>query len=286
MVDALIILDGAADACGTLHAAHTPALDALGPHTLRRPTPAGLPPGSETGIPTLLGAPPAAPVSRGLVEAAAAGIHVPAGLRAWRLDLHHADGRRACAADAALLRPVLARRLRRHAVHHLRGHRLLAVGAAAPPTGEVAGLRTHVWGDGAPLPRVLDDRTVVVCAPGAAAGCAALLGARVVVPPGATGDVDSDLAAKVAAAQAALGDAGRVVVHVGAPDEAAHRLDPAGKRAAVERADREVVAPLAAAVLARGGRITVTADHATCPRTGRHGAGPVPSVTAGAGVLA
>src|SRR3954449_10481600 len=46
------------------------------------------------------------------------------------------------------------------------------------------------------LPRVLDDTPVVVAARGAAAGCARLLGAALVVPPGATGDVDSDLHAQ------------------------------------------------------------------------------------------
>ena len=84
----------------------------------------------------------------------------------------------------------------------------------------------RVWPDGACLPRALDDTTVVVAARGAAAGCARLLGAALVVPPGATGDVDSDLHAKARAAVDAIErGARRVVVHVGAPDEAAHRRD-------------------------------------------------------------
>jgi 2,3-bisphosphoglycerate-independent phosphoglycerate mutase len=291
VVEALVILDGAPEpltgAATALEAAHTPALDALcavGAVTRLATTPDGLPPGSETGIPTLLGAPPTAPVGRGLVEAAAAGLPVLDGQQAWRIDLHRPDGRRAGAAETAALARVLAARLPRHEVVHLRGHRLLAIGAGAPPVGTVAGLVAHVWGDGAGLPAILDARTVVVCAPGAAAGCAALLGACVATPDRATGDVDTDLGAKAAVAIAALSTAERVVVHVGGPDEAAHRRDTDAKRAAIEAADRELVAPLLMAVHQAGGRLAVTADHGTCSQTGLHDAAPVPLVLAGADV--
>jgi 2,3-bisphosphoglycerate-independent phosphoglycerate mutase len=287
----MVILDGAAEPVwpwpSTLEEAAMPALDALcdaGTVARVATTPPGLPAGSEIGIPTLLGAPPERPVARGLVEAAAAGVDVPEGAGAWRVDLHHADGRRSVTAEALLLKPEVADLLRDHEVLHLKGHRLLAVGEARPEIRTVASLFAHVWDDGAPLPRILDDRTVIVCAPGAAAGCGRLLGARVVTPKGATGDVGSDLWAKTRAALAALPEADTVVVHVGGADEAAHHRDRVGKKAMLEAADQDVVRPLARAAHDAGGVLAVTSDHATCVETGRHDAAPVPVAIAGRGV--
>jgi 2,3-bisphosphoglycerate-independent phosphoglycerate mutase len=211
---------------------------------------------------------------------------VPAGASAWRIDLHHADGRRGVTAEALLLAPDLADRLPDHEVMHLKGHRFLAVGVERPEIASLAALTTRVWDDGAALASVLDDRTVVVAAPGAAAGCGRLLGADVVTPRGATGDVGSDLQAKTRAALAALRTAETVVVHVGGADEAAHHRDRLGKRAMLEAADADVIGPLARAVRAAGGVIAVTSDHATCVETGRHHGDPVPLVVAGPGVAA
>jgi 2,3-bisphosphoglycerate-independent phosphoglycerate mutase len=164
-------------------------------------------------------------------------------------------------------------------VHHLRAHRFLFVGRARPVVPLL------VWDDGDGLPRVLDRSTVIVCGPGAAAGCGHLLGGRVVIPPGATGTVGSDLAAKAAAARAAIaGGARRVVVHVGAPDEAAHDRSFAAKVAALEAIDRHLVGPLAAVARGAGGRIAVCPDHGADPGTGRHDRAPVPAVVAGTGV--
>jgi 2,3-bisphosphoglycerate-independent phosphoglycerate mutase len=289
----LVVLDGApeppADGPTSLEAAVTPALDALcarGVVGRLRTTPAGLAPGSETGLPTLLGTPPAAPVARGPIEAAAAGVRVPPGQRAWRLDLRGPDGRRATGREVSVLLPVLRAHLPGHAVLALRGHRVLALGARRPAVCRCAGLHVAVWPDGAELAPVLDERTTLVCGPGAAAGVGRLLGARVAVPAGATGDVDTDLDAKALAAAAALRAGQDVVVHVGGPDEAAHRGDPAGKRAALERIDGRLVAPLAAVARDEGALLAVTADHGTCPRTGAHDAQPVPVVVAGPGVPA
>jgi len=287
----LVILDGAAEPVwpwpSTLEEAHMPALDAVcarGAVARVLTTPAGLAPGSEVGIPTLLGAPPTAAVGRGRVEAAAAGLDVPPGANAWRVDLHHADGRRAVTAEALLVAPDLAALLPAHRVTHLKGHRFLAVGAQRPQLGSVAALAVHVWPDGEEPAPVLDRRTVVVAARGAAAGCGRLLGAEVVTPAGATGDVVSDLQAKADAALAALPAAETVVVHIGGADEAAHHRDRVGKRAILEAADADVIAPLARAVARRGGVLAVTSDHATCVQTGRHDADPVPLVVAGPGV--
>jgi 2,3-bisphosphoglycerate-independent phosphoglycerate mutase len=290
----LIILDGAAEPVwpwpSTLEEARMPALDVLcdrGAVARVATTPEGLQPGSEVGIPTLLGAPPAAPVDRGLVEAAAAGHDVPAGASAWRVDLHHHDGRRAVTAEALLLAPDVARALPDHDVHHLKGHRFLAIGAARPELHGVGAMRAFVWPDGVVPATVLDGTTTVIAAPGAASGCARLLGARVVNPKGASGDVGSDLAAKAGAALHALREGARtVVVHVGGADEAAHHRDRLGKRAMLEAADADVIGPLSRAAAAYGATIAVTSDHATCVETGRHHGDPVPAVLAGPGVAA
>jgi len=306
----LVILDGAPDPVRawttSLEAAATPALDALcaaGTVARLRTTPDGFAPGSETGIPVLLGAEPAAPLARGPIEAAAADVPIPEGQGAWRLDLLHDDGRRASEDEVRGRVPALRGQLSRHEVVPLRGHRVLVVGPTRPELRRCEGLDVHVWPDGATLAPALGGGDPVghvggsgldasgrpvtlVCGPGAAAGIGRLLGARVVIPDTATGDVDTDLDAKASAALLALDLGDDVVVHVGAPDEAAHRLDPRAKRAAIEDADARIVAPLRRAADAAGATLAVTSDHGTCPRTGRHDAAPVPLVVAGPDVPA
>jgi 2,3-bisphosphoglycerate-independent phosphoglycerate mutase len=204
VVEVLVILDGASEPLRdgeptSLELARTPALDRLarqGELTRLRTIAPGLPAGSESAIPALLGWTPGAPVDRGALEAAAYGIEVGDGRRAWRVDVVPAD-----------------------------------------PRSEF-------------------------------------------VPAGATGMPASDLAAKAAAARGAIeGGAACVVVHVGGPDEAAHRGDRAAKVASIERADREVIGPLTADVLRAGGTLTVYPDHGCDPATGEHDAAAVPSVT-------
>ncbi|MDO8189333.1 hypothetical protein Q5424_25115 [Conexibacter sp. JD483] len=361
-VELLVILDGASEPPRdgrptSLERAATPALDALcaeGALTRLRTVAPWLEAGSEHAIPALLGWTPPASVDRGAVEAAARGIAVEDGERACRIDVRHAaDGARA---DAAQALPALAVALPSHRLHLLGGHRLLAVAraplpgldplvafgaalASAPASAlasapalasasagerDVAreGLTLHPWREGIVPPRILDARTVVIAAPGAAAGLARLLGARVITPAGATGRPGSDLAAKAAAALGVLRDATagasngaagarcgdgpgpgpgpgpasveRIVVHVGAPDEAAHEHDAAAKIAAIEAADRDLIAPLAAALRARAGAVgspldgtasrpvdtlRVCPDHGCDPADGRHDATPVPCVT-------
>jgi 2,3-bisphosphoglycerate-independent phosphoglycerate mutase len=284
VVDVLVIPDGAAqpprDGVPTaLERARTPVLDALaaeGAVIRVATTPEGLPAGSETGISTLLGAPPSQAVGRGWVDAAAYGVEVPDGLTPWRADLVYRNGKRASVRQA------------RDVCSHLRpgafavgGHRLLLLAPERPADRRMLGLHLRVWDDGPP-PEGSIPPTVVVCARGAAAGCGWLLGADVVVPKGATGDVDTDLRAKAATAVAAQAD--RVVVHVGGPDEAAHRRDPDAVVAVLERVDAELLAPLREAVRAAGARLTVCPDHFTDPADGRHGGTPVPAVVWGEGV--
>jgi 2,3-bisphosphoglycerate-independent phosphoglycerate mutase len=293
VVEVLVIPDGASEPVGDgatcLERARMPALAALcreGAVTRVRTIPPGLPAGSEVGVPALLGWLPGSAVDRGALEAAAAGVPPGSCERAWRCDVLGPGGSRASEEEAAAAAAALAGRLPAHRVVPLRGHRLLVYGRLRPPAAAL-GSGLSLWPEGVVPPRILGQETVVVAAPGAAAGCARLMGARVVTPNGATGGVDTDLGAKAEAALAAIaGGAARVAVHVGAPDEAAHARDAAGKVAALERIDRELVAPLVAAVARAGGRITVCPDHGCDPAGGRHDAAPVPAVVAGAGVAA
>jgi 2,3-bisphosphoglycerate-independent phosphoglycerate mutase len=320
-VDVLVILDGASEPVGvaptSLERARTPALDGLvaegGMIRLRTVAP-GLPTGSESAIPALLGWVPSGPVDRGAIEAAAHGIEVRDGERAWRVDRR--DRGDAAAAARALEKRLGARHSTAdHRVHHLAGHRMLLVapGPARTLGAELLGVELRsgvlragllgaralgaempragaprddllVWPAGAMPPRILDARTVVIGARGAATGIARLMGARTVVPPCATGRPGTDLAAKAAAALEAI-DAGatRVVVHVGAPDEAAHERDAAAKVAAIEAADEQLLAPLANALRARraelgdgAATLQVCPDHGCDPATGRHDDAPVP----------
>ncbi len=285
MVAVLVILDGASEPPGraptSLERARTPVLDQLaGEGTLMRLATVGpgLSPGSEAAIPALLGWAPPAPVDRAALEAAARDIAVPVGQRAWRIDVR-CGGRRATGAATHRMATALRCELPGHAVHAIGGHRLLVSGAAPLPAALARRPELRVWPDGVLPPRILGSDTVVVAAPGAAAGAGRLMGATVVVPPGATGRPDTDLAAKASAALDALRRAGRVVAHVGGPDEAAHQRDAAAKVALLERIDRELLAPLAAAVRATAATLTVCPDHGCDPASGEHDGLPVPCLT-------
>ena len=203
MVAVLVIPDGAAQPLRpgvptALAAARTPVLDALaatGDVCRVAVTPADVSPGSEAGVPALLGHPPARALGRGRIDAAGYGVPVRRDMVPWRADVLDVDGSRASAGLARMIAAALG-----GAWTH--GHRLVLF--APEGSAPAGGPGVRVWADGACLPRVLDETTVVVAARGAAAGCARLLGAALIVPPGATGDVDSDLHAKARAAVDAI----------------------------------------------------------------------------------
>jgi len=277
VVDALVILDGASEPLGgaptSLERARTPVLDELaseGVVTPRMTVAPGVPAGSETAIPGLLGWMPRAPVDRGAVEAAAYGIAVAHSESARRVD-------RRDRADATKTASALAERSPRHRVYHLVGHRMLVVGPGPLPA---FGAELLIWPGGLIPPRVLGEDTVLIGARGAAIGVARLMGARTIIPCGATGRPGTNLVAKAAAALAAIyGGARCVVVHVGAPDEAAHDHDAAAKVAAIEATDALLLGQLASAVRAVGGTLRVCPDHGCDPATGKHDGAPVPCLT-------
>jgi len=263
VVELTLILDGASEARGprtSLERARTPNLDRLasaGTLMRLRTVPPGLPAGSETAIPALLGWRAPAPVDRGALEAAAIGLELERGWRAWRIDVIGADGRRPGAGAV--------------------GGAAEALSGPPPLPAAARGTGLRPWPEGAVPPRLLDSTTAMVAAPSAAAGAARLLGARVLEPAGATGGTDTDLLAKAEAArEAAAAGARRVFVHVGGPDEAAHEHDRAAKLAILERVDRELVPPLAELARSSGATLRVCPDHGCDPRSGEHDAAPVP----------
>ncbi len=289
MVAVLVILDGASEPLGstptTLERAATPVLDTLaseGTLARVRTVPAGLPPGSETAIPAMLGWAPSGIVDRAVLEAAARDIEIGERIQAWRVDVLDADGKRGSSSSVGCAVSMLRSELPGHRVHEIGGHRILVTGSA--PLPDNVRTRFRVWRRGVVPPRILSTRTVVIAARGAACGIARLMGATVVVPDGADGSPGTDLRAKARAARDAIAMGARsVVVHVAAPDEAAHMRDADAKIRAIERIDRELLAELIDATRRTSGRLRVSPDHGCDPRSGQHCADPVPQVTWTAG---
>lgn len=116
-------------------------------------------------------------------------------------------------------------------------------------------------------------------------GIARLIGWECIEVPGATGYTDTDYGAKGRYAVAALEHTDLICVHIEAPDEASHEGDAAAKIQALESIDREIVAPLHAALQKYGDyRILVSPDHPTPVRTKTHSHGFVPFAIAGTGI--
>lgn len=159
------------------------------------------------------------------------------------------------------------------------------IAASKPPATNV-----WLWGLGkrpalAPFAEQYGATGAMISAVDLLLGLAALIGWDRITPPGATGYLDTNYAAKGAAAVEALATHDVVCVHIEAPDEASHEGRTDAKIAAIEAIDRDIVAPVAAA-LASGGehRILITPDHPTTIRTKTHSSEPVPFAACGAGV--
>lgn len=113
-------------------------------------------------------------------------------------------------------------------------------------------------------------------------GLAVLFGIERLDIAGVTDGSDNDYKAQIAGAMAALEDHDLVIVHVESPDEEGHAGNVAGKIAAIEAIDREMVSVL------RGQlgdvRVLAMPDHPTPIELKTHVGEPVPFVIAGPGI--
>ncbi len=113
-------------------------------------------------------------------------------------------------------------------------------------------------------------------------GLAKMAGMKVMAIPGVTDGLDNDYAAQGAGALEALKQHDLVVIHIEAPDEAAHAGAIDDKIEAIQRIDREVISRLRRW---REGdlRLLVMPDHPTPIKTRTHSAEPVPFMLWGVG---
>jgi len=118
-------------------------------------------------------------------------------------------------------------------------------------------------------------KSAIISAVNIVKGFGALMGMEVVEVPGATGYLDTDYEAKADYALANLRNHDMVVVHVEAPDEAAHIGDPALKIKAIEDLDKRLIGRLMDR-LQGDYIIAVLADHVTPIRVRTHTDDPVP----------
>jgi 2,3-bisphosphoglycerate-independent phosphoglycerate mutase len=156
--------------------------------------------------------------------------------------------------------------------------------------GEDWATNIWLWGQGTPMKlESLDSRYglkgVVITAVDIIRGIAVGMGMDLIEVPGATGYIDTDYDAKGRAALDALDRYDVVVVHIEAPDEAAHQGMAEEKMKSLERIDEAIVGPLLKKLKSMGDhRILIAPDHATLVRTKGHHAEPPPFCYAGAGV--
>ena len=139
------------------------------------------------------------------------------------------------------------------------------------------------WGFGKamslqPYPERYGRRGGVITAVDLVRGLAELCGLEVIRVPGATGWIDTDYAGKAQAAIDCLRRSDFVYVHVEAPDECGHKGMAGEKVRAIENFDRQVVAPVWAALEADGKpyRLIVCTDHRTPIVKRGHTSDPVP----------
>jgi 2,3-bisphosphoglycerate-independent phosphoglycerate mutase len=118
-------------------------------------------------------------------------------------------------------------------------------------------------------------------------GLAALVGWDRIEVEGATGYLDTNYAGKGQAAIEALKKYDIVCVHIEATDEASHEGRVEEKIKALEAIDRDIVAPVHAALKGYGDyRILVMPDHPTPVSTKKHSHGFVPFAVCGKGIQA
>ncbi|MDV2988708.1 MAG: cofactor-independent phosphoglycerate mutase [Dehalogenimonas sp.] len=114
-------------------------------------------------------------------------------------------------------------------------------------------------------------------------GLAQMQGMDILDIPGVTDNIDNNYRGQMAGALKALDDYDLVVVHVEAPDEAAHSGDTAGKVKALEDIDREMISQIRDYKKDKL-RVLVMPDHPTPLAIRTHAAEPVPFMIWGSGV--
>jgi len=116
-------------------------------------------------------------------------------------------------------------------------------------------------------------------------GLAKMMGMKILSIPGVTGDQGTDCTAQAVGALEALEEHDLVVIHVEAPDEAAHAGSVEDKIDAIQRIDLEIVSRI------RGWdkdslRVLTMPDHPTPIKVQTHTREPVPFMLWGAGFMA
>jgi 2,3-bisphosphoglycerate-independent phosphoglycerate mutase len=117
-------------------------------------------------------------------------------------------------------------------------------------------------------------------------GIAFLANIKVYHCPGVTDGPDNDYNAQAQCAIKILGEKNVVFIHVESPDAEGHDGNAAGKIAAIEAIDREIIASLANYAKSTPLRVLVLPDHPTPVATKRHTRDLVPFVLAGPGYAA
>ena len=116
-------------------------------------------------------------------------------------------------------------------------------------------------------------------------GLARMVGMDILDIPGVTDGLDNDYAAQASGALNALDAHDLIVIHVEAPDEAAHSGSIDDKIEAIQRVDSQVISQLRS--WQPGSlRILVMPDHSTPLQTQTHVADPVPFMLWGPGFTA
>ena len=177
-------------------------------------------------------------------------------------------------AGAERLRDLMAKAadiLARHRINEARR------ASGKPPASSV-----WFWGQGKrpavpTLRQRFGARGSVISAVDLVNGLGRLAGLDVITVPGATGFLDTDYAAKGRYAIEALRERDFLLVHVEAPDEAAHMGRPDLKVEAIERIDESVLGTLLEGLPKLGPfRILLMPDHATPCKLKTHSNEPVP----------
>ncbi len=141
-----------------------------------------------------------------------------------------------------------------------------------------------LWGQGKKMPLPLFKEKfglegAVISAVDLVNGIGVLMGMEIIKVPGVTGYIDSNLKGKAEYALKALKKKDFVYLHVEATDEMGHNGDIAGKIAAIEKFDTDVVGTIIEGMKNfKEYKIMITSDHATPISVRTHTDEPVPFI--------